>query len=92
MTAIPWWAWTVPMWPTAMCMAYALLVGVLQRKTTGRYPSFGEWCRAVPMLRAAATPIAPSINADRPATGSEQQADHDGDRATDTSSTVTRHL
>lgn len=81
MGTIPWWVWTIPIWPTVMSMAYALLVGVLQRRATGRYPSFREWCRAVPALREPAAQPEPEAGADLPAVGFAQQAGCDGDAA-----------
>jgi hypothetical protein len=72
----PWWAWTVPLWPTLLAMAFVLLTGWLRGRSTGSYPTVQEWTQALLTLLQPMRNTAPTTQKDRP-TGRSQQADPD---------------
>ncbi len=76
MTAhVPWWAWTIPLWPTLVAMAFVLGAGWLQRRSTGRYPTLRDFVHALLTLSPLVSGIKMSGDDDRPA-AIEQQTDH----------------
>jgi hypothetical protein len=73
---IPWWTWTVPLWPTVLTMLFVLLTGWLRGHATGDYPSVQEWSQALLGLLQPTRGAPSREHKDRP-TGLPQQADPD---------------
>lgn len=76
---LPWWVWTVPLWPTILHMGFVLAAGWLQRRSSGNYPTLRDFSAAVISLSALSRSQGPDprppVENSRPAASPEQQAD-----------------
>jgi hypothetical protein len=48
---VPWWVWLLPLVRTALVIAFVLVVGVIQGRSTGTYPPLAQWSEALDRLR-----------------------------------------
>lgn len=47
---VPWWAWLLPLARTGLLIAFVLVVGVIQGRSTDVYPTLQEWSEALHRL------------------------------------------
>lgn len=48
---VPWWAWLLPLARAGLLIAFVLVVGIVQGRSTGVYPTLLEWSEALHRLR-----------------------------------------
>jgi hypothetical protein len=82
---IPWWAWTVPLWPTVLAMTFTLATGWLRGRATGQYPTVQEWTQALLALlhpvRAGAAPETTSRPAALPQQAGPDEIEPDNEQS-----------
>jgi hypothetical protein len=44
---IPWWVWLIPLARVVAALLVVLFGSIVERISTGRWPSLVEWCRAM---------------------------------------------
>jgi len=44
---VPWWVWLIPLARTFLLAGFVLLAGLVQGRSSGRYPTLEQWCEAL---------------------------------------------